>query len=164
MEDHEHIHNHDEEDIDWAGPRPLRLATVLSFVPAFPLCLAHGVASHTPVPAVGLVPLAFSAGLGVALLGKHLAHPAAIFGADIVLATSLMIVLVFTWIESPMSGNAGLSMLASYATIPLLVSLYVSPTGTSRLARRIDRANARLHLQPHPPISLGARSPHRFRP
>jgi hypothetical protein len=113
---------------DWAGPRPLRLATILSFAPAFPLCVAHGVVSHHAVPAVGLVPLAASAGVGIALLSRQSdrkLHPAAVLAADSVLAAALMVVLVFTWIEAPRSRDAGLSMLASYATMPLIVSLYV---------------------------------------
>jgi hypothetical protein len=36
---------------------PLRLALIGAFVPAFPLCIAHGAASGSPTPAVGIVPL-----------------------------------------------------------------------------------------------------------
>jgi len=112
---------------DWAGPKGLRLATVASFVPAFPLCLAHGITSGAVVPAVGLVPLAASAGIGIALLtGRAQAlHPSGIFAADFVLAGSLMVVLVFTWIIEPRGRDAGLAMLASYATMPLIANLYV---------------------------------------
>jgi hypothetical protein len=119
------------DEQDWAGPRPLRLTTILSFLPAFPLCLAHGIVSHAPVPAVGLVPLAVSAAVGIALLQRRKpTHPAAICAADLVLAAGLMVVLVFTWITAPRSHHGGLSMLASYATIPLLVNLCV-PSLTS---------------------------------
>jgi hypothetical protein len=38
----------------------LRIVAVASFVPAFPLLLAHGIMSHSAVPAVGLIPMAFS--------------------------------------------------------------------------------------------------------
>jgi len=120
---------------DWVGPRPLRLATVLSFIPAFPLCLVHGVISHEPVPAIGLLPLAFSAAMGIVLCQSpqrrsRVSHPAAIFTADVVLAAGLMVVLVFTWIVSPHSrywppSNASLSMLAAYATMPLLVNFLI---------------------------------------
>jgi len=107
---------------DWAGPRPLRVATIVSFA------LAHGIVSNQVVPATGLVPLAFSAGVGIALLRPRYGrtpHPAAIFAADVVLAAALIAVLVLTWITAPHSRDAGLSMLASYATVPLLASLYV---------------------------------------
>ncbi|KAL2022417.1 hypothetical protein VTK56DRAFT_5484 [Thermocarpiscus australiensis] len=52
-----------------AIPNPLlRKAAVLSFLPALPLCIIHGVLSHDVLPAVGLVPLSFSAGVSLFLL------------------------------------------------------------------------------------------------
>ncbi|KAK7914192.1 hypothetical protein PG985_011895 [Apiospora marii] len=44
---------------------PLRIVAAATFLPAFALCIAHGARSGSPVPAVGLVPLAFSGGLSV---------------------------------------------------------------------------------------------------
>ncbi|KPM40593.1 hypothetical protein AK830_g5965 [Neonectria ditissima] len=115
----------------------LRIVTIATFLPAFPLCIAHGVLSHHPVPAVGLVPLAFSASGAIFLLrrrtadrhddGKGLAaklsHPVLVFACDVILAAALMVVLVFTWIAP--GGSPSLSMLAAYATIPLLVNFTV---------------------------------------
>ncbi len=93
----------EEQQHDWVGPRPLRQTTVVSFIPAFPLCLAHGILSRSPVPAVGLVPLAVSAASGIALLSGAgtRSHPSAIFAGDLVLAAALIVVLVFTWIAAP---------------------------------------------------------------
>ncbi|XXH05399.1 hypothetical protein Hte_011825 [Hypoxylon texense] len=54
-----------------ADTRTLRIVTAATFLPAFPLCLAHGVVSSSPAPAVGLVPLAFSAGTGVFLVSRR---------------------------------------------------------------------------------------------
>ncbi|KAK6949623.1 hypothetical protein Daesc_009706 [Daldinia eschscholtzii] len=54
-----------------ADSRTLRIVTVATFLPAFPLCLAHGVVSGSPAPAVGLVPLAFSAGAGIFLNSRQ---------------------------------------------------------------------------------------------
>ncbi|UNI23599.1 hypothetical protein JDV02_009409 [Purpureocillium takamizusanense] len=54
------------------------------------------------------------------VLRETLSHPIAVFLFDTLLAASYMIVLVFTWI-SP-SRSPSLSMLAAYATIPLLTS------------------------------------------
>ncbi|KAK4191328.1 hypothetical protein QBC35DRAFT_487937 [Podospora australis] len=51
-----------------APQRPLRTITILNFIPAFPLCIAHGALSHKPFPAVGLIPLFFSAVLGVLII------------------------------------------------------------------------------------------------
>jgi hypothetical protein len=41
---------------------------VLSFIPALPLCITHGAISHDIVPALGLIPLFFSAGVSLFLL------------------------------------------------------------------------------------------------
>lgn len=50
----------------------LRLVAFASFLPAFPLLLAHGIISSSPVPATGLVPLAFSAGASLFIfLRRH---------------------------------------------------------------------------------------------
>ncbi|KAI0008079.1 hypothetical protein F4779DRAFT_618953 [Xylariaceae sp. FL0662B] len=128
--------------------RQLRILTSPSFLVAFPLCLAHGVVSHSPVPATGLVPLAFSAAANLFLVsrqpkprtttveqgdvrddetpaetGPETAHPVLTFAFDAVLAAALMIVLVFTWVR--LSSRAELAMLAAYSTIPLLVSFLI---------------------------------------
>lgn len=42
------------------APQGLRVVAVATFVPAFALLLAHGIVSHSPVPAIGLAPLFFS--------------------------------------------------------------------------------------------------------
>ncbi|KAL2268930.1 hypothetical protein VTJ83DRAFT_3776 [Remersonia thermophila] len=46
----------------------LRTAAILSFIPALPLCITHGVLSNKVVPALGLVPLFFSAVVSLLLL------------------------------------------------------------------------------------------------
>ncbi|KAI1774497.1 hypothetical protein F4818DRAFT_418095 [Hypoxylon cercidicola] len=156
-----------------ADNRTLRIVTAANFLPAFPLCLAHGVVSKSPAPAVGLVPLAFSAGAGVFLVSRHSSkkkqaapepergdvgegqeqeqvqeqgqgdiqqpqgpsnaskpaksNPILVFAADTILAAALMIVLVFTWIDSSSgsSNSAETVMLAAYATMPLLVNFLI---------------------------------------
>ncbi|ENH61551.1 hypothetical protein FOC1_g10016372 [Fusarium oxysporum f. sp. cubense race 1] len=115
-----------------ASHRTLRLVAIASFLPAFPLCIAHGVLSNDAAPAVGLVPLAFSSGGSLFLLRRRerddglahkLSHPVMAFAFDVVLAAACMIVLVFTWISK--GQLASLSMLAAYATIPLLVNFVI---------------------------------------
>lgn len=134
-----------EDSVVDAAARPLRIAAVVSFVPSFALCIAHGVLSHNPVPAVGLVPQAVSVVTSIALLrtagyrqeadvesieseGQSgisiravLTHPIVVFIHDVILAAALMIVLVFTWTHH--GRSASLSMLAAYATLPILTSL-----------------------------------------
>ncbi|KAH7037041.1 uncharacterized protein B0I36DRAFT_358792 [Microdochium trichocladiopsis] len=53
------------------APQGLRVAAVASFVPAFPLLLAHGIVSHSPVPATGLVPLFFSSSFSLFILRRR---------------------------------------------------------------------------------------------
>jgi hypothetical protein len=122
-----------------AYARPLRIVGAASFVPAFPLSIAHGVLSSSPVPAVGLVPLAFSASVGIFLISREAKakqtsseegaegerqispHPVLVFAVDAVLAAALMVVLVLTWIRT--AGPASLAMLAAYTTLPLFINL-----------------------------------------
>ena len=129
---------------------PLRLVPVAALVPAFALCLAHGVVSHRPAPAAGIAPLFVSAVSSLVLLrlrpapaaegdeagagadGEEeqtaaqrarevLMHPIVIFALDALLAAALMLVLVYTWMSPGRRGS--LAMLAAYATIPLLAAL-----------------------------------------
>ncbi|KAJ3472620.1 hypothetical protein NLG97_g10842 [Lecanicillium saksenae] len=70
---------------------------------------------------MGTVEGALEDGIGeVDSLGDKLTHPFLIFAFDIAVATGIMVVLVYTWRSS--SKSAALSMLAAYATIPLMLS------------------------------------------
>ncbi|OAA81714.1 hypothetical protein LEL_01259 [Akanthomyces lecanii RCEF 1005] len=53
-------------------------------------------------------------------IGEKLTHPFLVFAFDIAIAAGIMVVLVYTWKSS--SKSAALSMLAAYATIPLILS------------------------------------------
>lgn len=125
----------------------LRIVAVTSFIPAFPLLLAHGIISSSPVPATGLVPLAFSAGASLFILlrpkkptssdrdeeappqdaeaqesSNDAAHPIVLFVVDLILAAALLTVLVFSWLKSA-QFNGQQATLAAYGTIPLLLNL-----------------------------------------
>ncbi|KAK0721805.1 hypothetical protein B0T26DRAFT_700332 [Lasiosphaeria miniovina] len=50
--------------------RRLRMLCIVTFLPAFPLCLAHGIASEGIAPAIGILPMAFSAALSCFLLWR----------------------------------------------------------------------------------------------
>ncbi|KAH0597916.1 hypothetical protein MHUMG1_04288 [Metarhizium humberi] len=108
---------------------PLRILAALLFIPAFPLCLVHGILKHHPVPALGLLPQFFSIVAAAVVLGFHRKSDDengehSVEGTDQPPPSGYMIVLVFTWITT--EGPSGLSMLAAYATIPLLASLHGS--------------------------------------
>ncbi|KAL0466821.1 hypothetical protein QR685DRAFT_580185 [Neurospora intermedia] len=155
----------------------LRILTAITFIPSLPLCITHGVLSQNPIPAVGLAPMALSAGYSVLLLTYRrrskrklnnrrrgaeepgyaasersqaeqtpaweeeakekktplYAHTIFIFLVDSILAAGVMVVLVFTWINTQ-KGRTGitnpvlggkLAMLAAYATIPLLANFLI---------------------------------------
>ncbi|KAK3953951.1 hypothetical protein QBC32DRAFT_208952 [Pseudoneurospora amorphoporcata] len=185
----------------------LRILTAVTFIPSLPLCITHGVLSRNPIPAVGLAPMALSAGYSVLLLTYRrrskrkqnkrrsighaeedndlesvrngdeaaissteprieggaeepgyaasersqaeltaaweeeaegnktplYAHTIFIFFVDSILAAGVMVVLVFTWINTQ-KGRTGitnpvlggkLAMLAAYATIPLLTNFLI---------------------------------------
>ncbi|KAI1207036.1 uncharacterized protein F4807DRAFT_436749 [Annulohypoxylon truncatum] len=161
-----------------ADTRSLRITTAATFLPAFPLLLAHGVVSNSPAPAVGLVPLAVSASTSIFLLSRsarkqqsaelergnvneegqvrepqleqepgleqefaqqpqerpeapapapNRSHPILVFAVDTILAAALMVVLVFTWIDSSSgsTNSAESAMLAAYGTIPLLINFFI---------------------------------------
>jgi len=52
-------------------PQGLRVIAVASFVPAFALLLAHGIVSHSPVPATGLAPLFLSSSFSFFILRRR---------------------------------------------------------------------------------------------
>lgn len=54
--------------VNMGNQRILRGVTVATFIPGFALCLAHGIASQEPLPAVGIIPMFFSVVLGSVML------------------------------------------------------------------------------------------------
>lgn len=52
-----------------------------------------------------------------------LTHRILVFVVDVGLAAALMVVLVFTWIQTRRTNRPELAMLAAYATVPLLGNL-----------------------------------------
>lgn len=132
--------------VNSAFTRSLRMAAVAAFIPSIPLSIIHGVLSRHSVPAAGLAPQAASAALSALLLRlpldsdadgeddaepelpwsgnvilEKLMHPLVVFALDTALAVALMVVLVITWVRHGLSPS--MSMLAAYATIPLMTSL-----------------------------------------
>ncbi|KAK4169031.1 hypothetical protein QBC43DRAFT_308550 [Cladorrhinum sp. PSN259] len=67
------LHQHQARHV-WSEARLLRGITVLTFLPAFPLLIAHGVLSQTLVPAIGLAPLLVSAVVGLFLISRYRAR------------------------------------------------------------------------------------------
>lgn len=119
------------QEIDWVGPRSLRLAIIPCFLISFPLAIPASVFLQRELPALGLVPLFGSTVFSLLLLRrtkkKH--SPLFIFFSDAILAASLLVTYIFTWILCSMSwyrwrhDENALLMLAGYATMPVLISL-----------------------------------------
>ncbi|KAF4453481.1 hypothetical protein F53441_3866 [Fusarium austroafricanum] len=114
-----------------ASHRTLRLVAIASFLPAFPLCLVHGILSKDAAPAVGIIPCAFTLSGNLILLriqgsddplAQQISRPVPVFVFDVILAAAYMSVLVSTWVMQ--AHFASLSMLAAYATMPLLVNFF----------------------------------------
>lgn len=136
-----------------------RLITFFSFIPALPMCLAHGFFSKRSILGFSLMPMLFSSISGIffhrhekkkeaqarhasaedqdssdenlvqegthevdTMRGK-LTHPFFMFAFDIAMCIILLVVLYYTWKWT--SSSSTLGMLAAYATIPIIISLYV---------------------------------------
>jgi len=108
--------------------RTLRLISLLTIIPALPLGVSHAIVSGSPLPGVGLVPMAFSAVLAIVTLcmGNRkqrisLDEPTPQVGkiiitvADILLALAYLVILIFSWIILGSYG-AGEVELGTYAT------------------------------------------------
>jgi len=104
----------------------LRLVTVLGWIPAFALLLPYKISGGSPiVPTLGIVPITFSALVGlVHLAGKAKYRYANIF-LDLFCAAFLIGILIPGWIlmADGWEASAGLTMLGTYGTIPLMVNL-----------------------------------------
>ncbi|KAH8179420.1 hypothetical protein LIA77_00939 [Sarocladium implicatum] len=130
-----------------AFAHPLRKTIIITFIPALALCVPASVINYSPVPGLGLIPLAGSAILSIVTLAiarkarkkrarssnedgggddddddnvhpPFLLSPVALFIYDVMLATFIMTVLIPTW----STYHRYEAMLTAYATMPLLVA------------------------------------------
>lgn len=112
----------------------LRKIAIYIFLPAFPLLLAHGIASGKALPALGLLPLAGSALLAalllyrdrVAAIGSPIQSLSAanVFFADALLALTQLGMLIGSWVilTDTWRHNSEL-ILGTYATVFMMVDL-----------------------------------------
>lgn len=111
----------------------LRRTTIFSFPAAFILLLIHGISAQLAFPALGLLPLAVSAFLGVFILNRDRVAalgspiqsltPYNIFVSDIVIAASLLAFLIPSWIMLTEAHPRGLIVLGTYGTVFMMVDL-----------------------------------------
>lgn len=113
----------------------LRHVTIYSFLLAFPLLLAHGIASGRAVPALGLLPLAGSALLAALILYRDrvttIGSPiqslsvSNIFFADFLLAALLLGILIGSWVDLTKEywRETSLIILGTYGTVFMIANL-----------------------------------------
>jgi len=81
--------------------RTLRIITIVAFIPALALLIPSGVVTAKPLPAIGLVPMAMSLVVSMAALSSKKSAVNIRPTADAIVASSLMIVMVFRLVPSP---------------------------------------------------------------
>lgn len=112
----------------------LRQITIAIFAPALIMFIIHGVASHQPFPAIGLVPLAASAVLGLFLLYRdrvagsgsaiQMLSASNILFADTFVSFFMLVCLILTWVNLTKPWwSSGLVVLGTYCSVFLMVSL-----------------------------------------
>lgn len=103
------------------------------FPPAFILSVFHGIGSGYAFPALGLLPLAGSALMGLSLIYRdkvaafaspvQALSPSNIFLADGVLSISLLAVLIPTWVFLARPNDEDMIVLGTYCSVFLMASL-----------------------------------------
>jgi len=124
-----------------AADRGLRLLTILAWIPAFALSLPHGLASGYPCPAVGILPMSFSACVGIFNLTKKAKLHGVNIAMDLFCALFLIGVLIASWIMlswTDFSRHARTTMLGTYGTVPMMMNLQVAQDASKRSERVAD--------------------------
>lgn len=117
-------------------PHALRALSLATFPPAFLILLVQGIASHDVNPAIGILPLFFSAAFSALLLvneKKCGCQASGLTGTpihlvfDLVLGIGLLVCLILDWIFMSQyrgwDSGRGLVMLGTYGTNFLIFNL-----------------------------------------
>lgn len=106
--------------------RPIRLLTILAFAHSFALLLPHGLNTNQIVPALGILPMAFSACTGII----HLAQKAELRGASIAMDLFCACFLIGVFIPSCVSlactGHAlaaDQTVLGTFGVAPMMLNM-----------------------------------------
>ncbi|KAK0939515.1 hypothetical protein LTR29_008884 [Friedmanniomyces endolithicus] len=112
---------------------PLRLLTLLLWIPAFAFLLPYGILTEEICPTLAIAPMTFSAALATLhLAGKAKSRPANIL-ADLFLGLFLLGALIPGWVSmASVHGRygwrgwqMGTTMVGTYGTVPVMVSFGV---------------------------------------
>ena len=113
------------------GDRALRLASIFAWIPAFALLLPHRINTGRVLPVLGIAPITFSAVTGIFHVAGRAKSRTAYRLMDLFCASFLISVLIPSFVALAEYNNygrwcmAGIIMLGSYGTVPLMMSLYV---------------------------------------
>lgn len=109
----------------------LRKITIFAFPPAFIILLIHGIISNCAFPALGILPLAASAILGLFIIRRDLIAalgspiqaltPSNIFFADAALGIFHLVFLFISWALIREPWDRGQIVLGTYGTVPLML-------------------------------------------
>lgn len=112
----------------------LRKVTIFGFLPASLLLIIHGVITSYAFPALGMIPQAGSAALGLLLLYRDrvaaLGSPVRafsstnIFFADLILAVVFLAMLIPTFVLLGEPRHEGQIILGTYASVFMIINLY----------------------------------------
>lgn len=102
----------------------LRIITMLTWIPAFALSLPYGIDTGTVVPALGIMPMSFSALMGMVHLTGWARSRVGNLLMEIFCSCFLLGVLIAFWVvlSHKMWKRPSLLMLGSYATVPMMVN------------------------------------------
>jgi hypothetical protein len=106
--------------------RILRTTTIVTFLLAFAFLLPYGVASHSVLPAIGLVPAFISAILSPLALNTSSRWRGFILCMDVFIGIFLISILVPYWLLTAGSMHRltnGTIMLGTYGSMPLMIDL-----------------------------------------
>ncbi|KAI8244503.1 hypothetical protein K4K57_004902 [Colletotrichum sp. SAR 10_99] len=109
----------------------LRKITIFAFPPAFIILLIHGIISNCAFPALGILPLAASAILGLFIIRRDLIAalgspiqaltPSNVFFADATLGIFHLVFLFISWALIRDPWDRGQIVLGTYGTVPLML-------------------------------------------
>ncbi|KAF2843654.1 hypothetical protein M501DRAFT_994654 [Patellaria atrata CBS 101060] len=112
-------------------PRALRYLTLYAFPPGFILAFLHGIIAGQAVPALGIIPLVFSALIAMYLLHRNQISyggspiqlsPLNILVLDFVLVILYLVLLIISWIVlTEFYRDNGQIILGTYATVPQML-------------------------------------------
>jgi hypothetical protein len=115
-------------------PHALRAIALASFPPGFFILLIQGIVAGRVNPAIGILPLFFSAAFSALLLANERSCGCQASGLagtpihlvfDLIIGVGLLVCLILDWVLMTQRGSREMIMLGTYGTNFLICNLYV---------------------------------------